>query len=306
MAAILRVKRSYYDEPLNALVISCKRQKIVEDEDTEDVLSDSITTLAKFAGTVKEQDENVEHLIQGYGKDELRANFKQHPIDTKQILSKIREATKLASAENRYKVVNYFRSLDNSSGENSEKRVPTVVIDVEDSKSIARRDSIGKDDNYVYDLYYVQSENDMFLDDEVSVHAFEQELVHDSYRDYGYPESECDSEDSNSESNWRNDYPDSSYSEGSIDEDDIREAVMNIRIEEGSDLSEEDDFVYAIDETIVENFGYKYARYKARMLKELEEGNTDDDDDTDDDHDDFSICVSEDSDEHNNNEVDSE
>lgn len=146
----------------------------------------------------------------------------------------------------------------------------------------------------------------MFLDDEVSVHAFEQELVYDSYRDYGYPESECDSEDSNSESNWRNDYPDSSYSEGSIDEDDIREAVMNIRIEEGSDLSEEDDFVYAIDETIVENFGYKYARYKARMLKELEEGNTDDDDNTDDDHDDFSICVSEDSDEHNNNEVDSE
>lgn len=89
----------------------------------------------------------MEHLIQGYGKDELRANFKQHPIDTKQILSKIREATKQASAENRYKVVNYFRSLDNSSGENSEKKVPTVVIDVEDSKSIARRDSIGKVNN---------------------------------------------------------------------------------------------------------------------------------------------------------------
>lgn len=55
MAAILRVKRSYYDEPSNALVISCKRQKIAEDEDTEDILSVPITTLAKFAGTVKEQ-----------------------------------------------------------------------------------------------------------------------------------------------------------------------------------------------------------------------------------------------------------
>lgn len=167
-----------------------------------------------------------------------------------------------------------------------------------------------QDDNYVYDLYYVQSENDMFLDDEVSVHAFEQELVHDSYRDHGYPESECDSDDSNSESNWRNDYPDSSYSEGSIDEDDIREAVMNMRLEEESDLSEEDDFVYAVDEAVVENFGYKYARYKARMLKELEEddadADADDDDNDDDDYDDFSICVSEDSDEHNNNEVDSE
>lgn len=163
-----------------------------------------------------------------------------------------------------------------------------------------------QDDNYVYDLYYVQSENDMFLDDEVSVHAFEQELVHDSYRDYGYPESEYDSEDSNSESNWKNDYPDSSYSEGSINDDDIREAVTNIRLEEGSDLSEEDDFIYAVDEAVVEKFGYKYAKYKARMLKELEEDKADKDDDDDDDYgDDFSTCVSEDSDEHNNNEVDS-
>ncbi|XP_071876252.1 female sterile (2) ltoPP43 [Bombus fervidus] len=298
MAAILRVKRSYYDEPSNALVISCKRQKIAEDEDTEDVSSVSITTLAKFAGTVKEQDENVEHLIQGYGKDELQANFKQHHIDSKQILSKIREATKQASAINRYKVVNCFRSLDNSNVENSEKKVKTVVIDVEDSKSIAKRDSIGKDDNYVYDLYYVQSENDIFLDDEVSIHPFEQELVYDSYRDHGYPEAECESEDSNSESNWRNDYPDSSYSEGSIDEDDIREAVTNMRLEDESDLSEEDDFIYALDEAIVENYGYKYAKYKARMKKELEEDNNDDDD--------SSIYVSEDSDEHNNNEVDSE
>lgn len=161
-----------------------------------------------------------------------------------------------------------------------------------------------QDDNYVYDLYYVQSENDMFLDDEVSVHAFEQELVHDSYRDYC--EAEYDSEDSNSESNWRNDYPDSSYSEGSINEDDIRDAVMNMRLEEESDLSEEDDFVYAIDEAVVENFGYKYAKYKARMIKELEEDDNDDDDDDDDDYDNFSICVSEDADEYNNNEVDSE
>lgn len=89
----------------------------------------------------------MEHLIQGYGKDELQANFKQHRIDSKQIRSKIREATKQASTENRYKVVNYFRSLDNSSDENSEKKVPTVVIDVEDSKSIAKRDSIGKVNN---------------------------------------------------------------------------------------------------------------------------------------------------------------
>lgn len=89
----------------------------------------------------------MEHLIQGYGKDELQADFKQHHIDSKQILSKIREATRQASAKNRYKVVNRFRSLDNSNSENAEKNVSTVVIDVEDSKSIAKRQSIGKVNN---------------------------------------------------------------------------------------------------------------------------------------------------------------
>lgn len=157
-----------------------------------------------------------------------------------------------------------------------------------------------QDDDYVYDLYYVKSENDMFLDDEVFVHAFEQELVCDNYRDYGYPEAECESEDSNSESNWRNDYPDSSYSEGSINEDDILEAVSNMRLEDESDLSEEDDFAYSVDQDIVENYGYRYARYKARMMKELEEDNDDDDDDYQ------TVPVFDDSDEDNNNEVDSE
>ena len=54
MTAILRVKRRYDDEPLNALVISCKRQKIVENEEAEDASSVPLTTFAKFAGTVKQ------------------------------------------------------------------------------------------------------------------------------------------------------------------------------------------------------------------------------------------------------------
>ncbi|XP_043510498.1 probable RNA polymerase II nuclear localization protein SLC7A6OS [Frieseomelitta varia] len=286
MTAILRVKRRYDDEPLNALVISCKRQKIVENEEAEDASSVPLTTFAKFAGTVKQHDENVEHLIQTYAKNEGRMHSKQHFTD---VLNKIRETTKQASAENRYKVVNCFRSLDNSNAENSEETVVTV-IDVEDSKSIIK-DSVEKDDNYVYDLYYVQTENDMYLDEDVCVHPFNY-LVHDTYENNGYPEAEYDSEDSNSESNWRNDYPDSD-SEGSIDEDDIRAAIMNMRLEDESDLSEEDDFIYAVDESDVDAYGYKYARYKARMKQELKE-----DDDDDDDHlSGLSINVSENSDE---------
>lgn len=287
MAAILRVKRRHDDEPLNTLVISRKRQKTTDDEVIEEVFPTSLTTIAKLAGTIAKQEDSVDHLIQNYRKDELQTYFKQHPID---IINKVREITKQTSVENRYKVINCFRSLNNI--ESSEEKVMTV-IDVEDSISIEKKDSLEKDDNYVYDLYYVHTENDICLDD-IAIHPYEQELVFDTYRDDRYPEDEHESDDSNSESNWRNDYPDSeNYSEKSIDEDDMREAVMNMRLDEESDLSEEDDFIYAVDENDVNTYGYKYARYKARIKKELEE---------DENHfSDYSICVSEESDEDNDN-----
>ncbi|CAL7935924.1 unnamed protein product [Xylocopa violacea] len=287
MAAILRVKRRHDDELSNALVISCKRQKTAENEEAT-ALSTPLTTVAKFAGTVKKQEDSVEHIIRICEKDDLKANFKQHPVD---IINKMRDATKQASAENRYKVVNCFRSLNNSNVEDSEEKAITV-IDVEDSKSIAK-DSVEKDDSYVYDLYYVETEKDIHFEDTVSVYPYEQELVFDTYRDNHYPEAECESDDSNSESNWRNDYPDSNHSERSIDEDDMRDAVMNMRLEDGSDLSEEDDFVYAVDEADVEAYGYKYARYKARIKEELDLEEHDEDRFSD-----YSgICMSEDSDE---------
>lgn len=55
MAAILRVKRRHDDEPSNALVISYKRQKTNQTEETQSVSPVPLTTLAKFAGTVKKQ-----------------------------------------------------------------------------------------------------------------------------------------------------------------------------------------------------------------------------------------------------------
>ncbi|CAK9814998.1 Probable RNA polymerase II nuclear localization protein SLC7A6OS [Anthophora plagiata] len=288
MAAILRVKRRHDDEPLNALVISYKRQKTAKNEETEAAtLPAPLTSVAKFAGTVKKQEDSVEHIIRNYDKDELKANFKQHHVD---VINKLREATKQASAENRYRVINCFRSLDNSAVEDSEEKGMTV-IDVEDSKSVANKVPAEEDDGYVYDLYYVQTENDIYLDDKVSVHPYDQELVFDNYRDNGYSEVQCESEDSNSESNWRNEYPDSSHSETSIDEDDMREAVMNMGLKEGSDLSEEDDFAYAVDESDMNAYGYEYARYKARVKEELEEN---------EDENRASLCIS-DSDENNDN-----
>lgn len=269
MAAILRVKRRNDDEPLNALVITCKRRKTAENEEAEEAAaSDPLTTVLKFAGTVKNQEADVvDHLVKTLGKDELKTNYKRHAVN---VLDKIREKTKQASIENRYKVINCNRSLDTSHVDELEDTV--TVIDVEDSVScsIAAKDPAKNDDAYVYDLYYTQTGDDLYFDDKLSVHMLDQELVFDTYRDNGHSENECESEDSNSESNWRNDYPDSDHSEGSVSEDDIRNAVKDMRLDDCSDLSSEDDFVFAVNEQDVEKYGFTYARYKARVARELD------------------------------------
>lgn len=56
MAAILRVKRRHNDEPLNALVIACKRCKTTENDETENATNLApVTAVVKFAGTITNQ-----------------------------------------------------------------------------------------------------------------------------------------------------------------------------------------------------------------------------------------------------------
>lgn len=63
-----------------------------------------------------------------------------------------------------------------------------------------------------------------------SIENYETHLVLGSYRENGLVASDDDddSEDSNAENNWRNDYPDSEPS--SIDEEDMIKAVENINL----------------------------------------------------------------------------
>lgn len=124
------------------------------------------------------------------------------------------------------------------------------------------------------------------------------------YNDYLYSrprltnsdsESDSGSEDSNDENNWRNDYPDEEeMSDDSIGERQMRQAMNNFEI--GEDLSSDDEngFVYSVDsEAIsfeddldycdVNRYGEAYARYKKRVLRDLEEEKSDEDSDSDDD-----------------------
>lgn len=105
------------------------------------------------------------------------------------------------------------------------------------------------------------------------------------FEDYYKKDEDEDSEDSNAESNWRNDYPDSEHSDDSIGEEDIRNALKNMNMDDELSTSDED-FVYGLDKDDVERYGHKYAKYKARIKKEIEGHCDSDSEEEEDDYDD--------------------
>ncbi|EFN78028.1 probable RNA polymerase II nuclear localization protein SLC7A6OS [Harpegnathos saltator] len=283
MATVLRVKRKNSVLPQDALILR-KRSKLADDGDDEAVYSDSVPTLAKFAGTVKGPEENVlQHLAKTLNKEELKASFKQPP--SVNFLAQRRKQTREKSAEDRYKVINHHRSLDISNIKEFEDKVMTV-IDVEDSASPTVNHNIAapveeeeKDSDYVYDVYYAENCNS--IDDSVSVHSLtEHEIVYDQSTDDCY-ENEHDSEDSNAESYYQNSYPNTDYSDDeSVNENDMRAAIKDM---ENCHLSSDDEYenngddeneACSLDMRDVEMHGYKYARYKQRM-KPLLDGDDD-------------------------------
>ena len=72
-------------------------------------------------------------------------------------------------------------------------------------------DSKEDEENYVYDIYYVNSGRFDFreLENDLTVEAlFQDQMVYDEYRASECTEVYDDDDDSNDEDNWRNDYPD--------------------------------------------------------------------------------------------------
>lgn len=153
MATVLRVKRRYDDEPFDALVIAGKRRKTDAGQSAESTAETPLTAVVKFAGTLKSQvrinipssnsgfainfteesiffqdDDVVEHLNKTLSKDDLKANYKQRVVD---VVSKTRLKTQQESRENRYKVVNYIRSIGTGT-ETDDHESNMTVIDVED------------------------------------------------------------------------------------------------------------------------------------------------------------------------------
>ncbi|XP_018569675.1 probable RNA polymerase II nuclear localization protein SLC7A6OS [Anoplophora glabripennis] len=303
MAAVVRVKRRLDEEPLEAVILSCKRRKLNNDvvKDAED--TELSATLLKFAGTIKEDENVVAHLKKERIPEitELREHFKKHAVN---INEKLREQMKETSKNNRFKVVNCFRSenaedsltAENSTSSSTKKELTIFDIETDlNDNDVKTENQNGEssEPKFVYDLYYTNSDDlgDADIDDYISVYPLSDPLMLGSTRDNGLNDADSDdgSEDSNAENNWRNDYPDESDLE-SINEDDMVEAMQNVAIDEdllSSDEGEEG-FVYSIDseaagfeedvdESDVFRYGERYAKFKAKHKNYIESSGVEND-----------------------------
>ncbi|XP_034230559.1 probable RNA polymerase II nuclear localization protein SLC7A6OS [Thrips palmi] len=293
MAAVVRVKRALNEEPSGALILSCKRRK------TEAENGDAVDTVFKFAGTVKDQEENIALLH----PDKLtKADVKTASTPVPNLLGKVRAQAKASSQGNRYKLVNYFRTLgskDESDPEKDGNQNSITVLDVEsqlDSKNVEKDskasenqfDGNSKDPQYVYDLYYIEADakdidvDDLMLDGLVSFAPVENELVFDTYRNNraegGNSDSDSplmdDDDDSNDENNWRNDYPDDEEGGDSDGDGGLASRFGKVTFGDHELSSDSDDERLIYNEELspsdVRMYGLAYAKFKKNALKELD------------------------------------
>ncbi|KAB0804294.1 hypothetical protein PPYR_01264 [Photinus pyralis] len=229
MTAIIRIKRNCTDDPLDAVVINCKKRKLDENAAQDE----DIATVLNFAGTVNSTDDVIKH-IKKLNKSEVEEQYKKHNMVD--IIDKLRMEKEVTSKNSRYKVVNSHRFPNTN---DTESNVNCTIVDVESEELKNAEHS----NNFVYDLYYTNSDDfgEPDLNELISVYPLSEGLVYGSYRDngYNYPDSDY-SEDSNAENHWRNDYPDESDCEShdeSITENDMMRNMVKVDLGDDEDLS---------------------------------------------------------------------
>ncbi|XP_035914851.1 probable RNA polymerase II nuclear localization protein SLC7A6OS [Anopheles stephensi] len=369
MATVIRLKRRVDEDPLNAFVLNCKRQRVEGDTGDEDSNANATdaagaaaagtSTILKFAGTFTKAEGIASH-IQNIHKDQAKDALSR--VHRPNITSRNRLATKQTAQNSRFKIVNCTRAIANVDSDPSSDTRPitTTIVDVE--REVARLDSTSDalphmpalasvapdivnsvtaaaagsnlqqehqqqhqqpeqlpyfNENgvhYVYDLYVADASQNVthipyYIDnlDDLSVMVCDDPL-YASHRGLDSDDSsEVDSEDSNAEDNWRNDYPDEDEGESIGDEDMVR-AVEDLDLDGERELSSDDDpvlyddgaveedgedgFVYprhddvlytdeeedsdseaeGVNRDDVRRYGTAYARYKARILREEKRG----------------------------------
>lgn len=300
-STVIRVKRRITDEPFDKFVLNCKRLKTshnAENNDSNDLIvtaetakqTDDTKTILKLAATVSDEDDLRAHLTKLRKTEAEEMVRKVRKPD--RVINKLREQFKDDAQNQRYKVVNCFRSIDDATdsvdvAEGSTKSNNITIVDVikeellqaqtdsnqMDATETATTAAIDKSDNkFVYDLYLVQSgEQPTEIDiNNYTIRPFD-DLVYQANDDT--LNNSVDSEDSNEEAHWRNEYPDTD--DGlSIGEEDMRRAVEDLNFGSDADnLSSDDDdgnygddpVVHFMDESDDEENEYDYFKKHGRV-----------------------------------------
>lgn len=258
MAAVIRVKRRINEEPFEKFVLNCKRRRTSIDETSSNVVAsnlletnDETTTILKFTGTIKTEDDIKAHIIRLTKSDAEQSVRKIRKIIN--VTTKNREQLKLNAQKSRFKVINCFRSAHNDDDDTIANHLTIVDVIKDDTKETNDDQSnielntdatesvqTAMETDYVYDLYMVEDEkttHQIDYDNLISIRPFD-DLVYQANDDM-YADSDNDSEDSNDEDNWRNDYPDTDDN-FSVGDDDMRRAVEDLNIGSDDNLSSDE------------------------------------------------------------------
>ncbi|XP_040838419.1 probable RNA polymerase II nuclear localization protein SLC7A6OS [Ochotona curzoniae] len=247
--AVLRVKRKRTAEPAEALVLACKRLRggVVEpaaSEGREGAERAAEKNVFQLVATVRSQEQPVQHLL----REALRPSRSSQKRIRRDLRASIREVRR----EGRYRVVCSHRALGSAAGaepeaapdadfqlldlvhEEGEAKAaadscrtsdPDVILcnsvelirerlTLSEAGPAGRQQEEQKQEDYVYDIYYLETATPGWIENILSVQPYSQEceLVNDDEQPEDIYEDE---DDENSENNWRNEYPE----EESSDED---------------------------------------------------------------------------------------
>lgn len=254
MAAVIRVKRRITEEPFNKFVLNCKRRRTSDDESSSSVApnlletSDETSTILKFTGTIKSEDDiktHIHRLTKSEAEESVRKTRKIINVTTKN-----REQLKANAQNSRFKVINCFRSGTDGGDAAAEEHLTIVDVVKDDGKETidepskidsdtdASKSVTAMETDYVYDLYMVEGEQNTQIDYDnlISIRPFD-DLVYQA-NDEAYADSD-NSEDSNDEDNWRNEYPDTD-DDFSVGEEDMRRAVEELNFGSDDNLSSDE------------------------------------------------------------------
>ncbi|XP_034378207.1 putative RNA polymerase II nuclear localization protein SLC7A6OS [Arvicanthis niloticus] len=269
--AVLRVKRKRNAEPAEALVLACKRLRSDEVESSAQETPERQETaeernVFQLVATVRSQEEPIQQLVRAALRPsrssqlrilrDLRASVREVRKEGRyRVVSSHRSSGTSNSLEPTcvseavgdagFELLDLVREEEDPEAAATDCKTsdPDVILCnsvelirerltiSEDASQVEHQEEPKHNDDYVYDIYYMEMASPGWIENILSVQPYNQEweLVNDGEQPEDIYEDE---DDENSENNWRNEYPDE---ESSDRDEDSRGS------DEYSSLSEEEE-----------------------------------------------------------------